>query len=187
MRIDVRSRNGEVPQYFLDHAEPRLSSLSQYLDNLEEVRVVVSQKRGQHTVEITVEEPRNVFRAEKSQGDLLEAFDEAFQAVERQVRRHKRRLRDRGSRQSVRYLAAEESAAEETALEIADEGEGEGDGPQIVRVKSHAVKPMTPEEAALQMEMVGHDFYVFTNARTGVVNVIYRRKSGGYGLIEPNA
>ena len=88
MRIDVRSRNGEVPQYVLDHAEPRLSSLSQYLDNLEEVRVVVSQKRGQHTVEITLEEPRNVFRAEKSQGDLLEAFDEAFQAVERQVRRH---------------------------------------------------------------------------------------------------
>lgn len=187
MRIDVRSRNGDVPQYFLDHAEPRLDSLGQYLDHLEEVRVVVSQKRGQHTVEITLEEPRHVFRAEKSQGDLLEAFDEAFRAVEKQARRHKRRLRDHGSKQSVRHLETAETLAEEPRPEPVDEVEDEGDGPGIIRVKSHAVKPMTPEEAALQMEMVGHDFYVFTDARTDAIGVVYRRKSGGYGLIEPNA
>lgn len=186
MKIDVRSRNGDVPQYFLDHAEPRLESLSQYLDHLEEVRVVVSQKRGQHTVEITLEEPRHVFRAEKSQGDLLEAFDEAFRAVEKQARRHKRRIRDHGGKQSLRHLETAESPREEPAPEPVAEEE-EGDGPNIVRVKSHAVKPMTPEEAALQMEMVGHDFYVFTDARTDTIGVVYRRKSGGYGLIEPNA
>jgi len=176
-----------VPQYFLDHAEPRLDSLGQYLDHLEEVRVVVSEKRGQHTVEITVQEPRHVFRAEKSQGDLLEAFDEAFRAVEKQARRHKRRLRDHGGKQSMRHLEAVVSAPPEPAPEPAPEIEDEGDGPGIVRVKSHAVKPMTPEEAALQMEMVGHDFYVFTDARTDAIGVVYRRKSGGYGLIEPNA
>lgn len=176
-----------MPQYFLDHAEPRLESLSQYLDHLEEVRVVVAQKRGQHTVEITLEEPRNVFRAEKSQGDLLEAFDEAFRAVEKQARRHKRRARDRTSKQSLRYLESAEPVAEAPTPAPVVEVDDEGDGPGIVRVKTHAVKPMTPEEAALQMEMVGHDFYVFTDARTDAIGVVYRRKSGGYGLIEPNA
>lgn len=185
MRIDVRSKNGSVPQYFLDHAEPRLESLSQYLDRLEAVRVVIAEKRGQHTVEITAQEPRHVFRSEKAAGDILEAFDDAFKAVEKQIRRHKRRLQKR-PKASVREL--EPIVAEESAEEAEDEAIKEDlslETPQIVRVKSHAVKPMFPEEAALQMEMVGHDFFVFTDARTDNIAVVYRRKSGGYGLIEP--
>ncbi|MEA3400556.1 MAG: ribosome-associated translation inhibitor RaiA [Armatimonadota bacterium] len=178
MRIDVRSKNGSVPQYFLDHAEPRLESLTQYLDRLQEVRVVLSEKRGRHTVEITAESPRNVFRAEKSGGDMLTAFDEAYHALEKQARRHKRRVRDR-TKQSLREL-------EPDVEPIVEREESEAEEPEIVRVKSHAVKPMAPEEAALQMEMVGHDFFVFTDARTDNVAVVYRRKSGGYGLIEPH-
>ncbi|MGD9497300.1 MAG: ribosome-associated translation inhibitor RaiA [Armatimonadota bacterium] len=181
MRIDVRGKNGSVPQYLIDHAEPRLESLKQYLDRLEEVRVVVSEKRGQHTVEITVQEPRNVFRSEKAASDPLEAFDDAYEAVEKQVRRHKRRIRDRG-KQSVRHL---EPVAGTQLAETEKEEETEALPPQIVRVKTHSLKPMVPEEAAMQMEMVGHDFYVFTDARTDNVAVVYRRKSGGYGLIEP--
>ncbi len=181
MRIDVRSKDGSVPQYFLDHAEPRLEGLSQYLEKLQQVRVVISEKRGLHTVEITAEEPRNVFRSEKQSGDVLEAFDDAYEAVEKQVRRHKRRMRDR-TKVSVREL--EPTPPEELAEETGEEAQAEE--PEIVRVKSHAVKPMAPEEAAMQMEMVGHDFYVFTDATTDNVAVVYRRKSGGYGLIEPD-
>lgn len=181
MRIDVRSKDGSVPQFLLDHAEPRLEGLTQYLDKLQEVRVVVSEKRGLHTVEITAEEPRNVFRAEKEDGDLLAAFDDTYRALEKQARRHKRRTRDR-AKQSVRELEPE-LLADPTE----EEPEETTTAPEIVRVKSHAVKPMVPEEAAMQMEMVGHDFYVFTDARTDAVAVVYRRKSGGYGLIEPNA
>jgi len=183
MRIDVRSKDGNVPQTFLDHAEPRLESLSQYLNKLEEVRVVITQRRGRHTVEITVEEPRHVFRSEKAAGDMLEAFDEAYKAVEKQLRRHKRRIRDR-TKQSVRRLEPiggldiTDGAPDDAIMEAAE--------PEIVRVKTHALKPMAPEEAAMQMEMVGHDFYVFTDARTDNVAVVYRRKSGGYGLIEPD-
>ncbi len=176
MRIDIRSKNGSVPQYFLDHAEPRLEGLTQYLDRLQEVRVVVTEKRGLHTVEITAEEPRNVFRAEKASGDLLDAFDDAYRAIEKQARRHKRRLCDH-TKQSVRELKPDV----EPVIQ-----EEEASQPEIVRVKNHAVKPMTPEEAAMQMEMVGHDFFVFTDARTDNVAVVYRRKSGGYGLIEPS-
>ncbi|MGC9318214.1 MAG: ribosome hibernation-promoting factor, HPF/YfiA family [Armatimonadota bacterium] len=179
MRIDVRSKNGSVPQYFLDHAEPRLEGLTQYLDKLQEIRVAVSEKRGRHTVEITAEEPRNVFRAEKSGGDMLAAFDEAYHALEKQARRHKRRMRDR-TKQSVRELEPDVEPL------VEQQEESGSDEPEIVRVKSHAVKPMTPEEAALQMEMVGHDFFVFTDAETDNVAVVYRRKSGGYGLIEPS-
>ncbi len=188
MRIDVRGKNGNVPQYLLDHAEPRLESLAQYLDRLQAVRVVLDEKRGMHTVEITVEEPRHVFRSEKASSDVLEAFDDAYRAVEKQARRHKRRRRDH-TKQSVRELepVLPDELADEPTPEPADDEEAEeGDGPGIIRVKSHALKPMAPEEAAMQMEMVGHDFYVFTDARTENVAVVYRRKSGGYGLIEPN-
>ena len=185
MRIDVRSKDGSVPQYFLDHAEPRLESLTQYLTRLQEVRVVLREKRGLFTVEITAEEPRHVFRSEKSAGDVLNAFDDAHEAIEKQARRHKRRRHDR-TRRGVRELEpipSEEAPPDNGDSRPADE---EVPGPDIIRVKTHAVKPMVPEEAAMQMEMVGHDFYVFTDARTDNVAVVYRRKSGGYGLIEPN-
>ena len=183
MRIDIRSKNGSVPQYFLDHAEPRLEALTQYLTRLQEVRVVLKEKRGLYTVEITAEEPRNVFRSEKSAGDVLNAFDDAYEAIEKQARRHKRRMQDR-TKQSVRQLEPvpiPDTLPEEDETEANDRP----NEPEIVRVKSHAVKPMVPEEAAMQMEMVGHDFYVFTDARTDNVAVVYRRDSGGYGLIEP--
>ena len=184
MRIDVRSKDGSVPQYFLDHAEPRLESLERYLTRLQEVRVVLSEKRGLFTVEITAEEPRNVFRSEKSTGDVLNAFDEAYEAIEKQARRHKRRRQDR-NKQSVRELEPVPPA--QPPDNGGDEVVAEHEAPEIVRVKSHAVKPMVPEEAAMQMEMVGHDFFVFTDARTDNVAVVYKRKSGGYGLIEPAA
>ncbi len=183
MRIDVRSKDGSVPQYFLDHAEPRLENLERYLPRLQEVRVVLSEKRGLYTVEITAEEPRNVFRSEKSAGDVLNAFDDAYEAIEKQARRHKRRMTDR-TRQSVRQLDPI-PAVEQQEDGSDEEVKEEHPDPEIVRVKSHAVKPMVPEEAAMQMEMVGHDFFVFTDARTDNVAVVYRRKSGGYGLIEP--
>lgn len=185
MRMDIRSKGGVVPQYFLDHAEPRLRSLSQYLDRLQEVRVVLSEKRGTYTVEVTADEPRHVFRSEKADGDILKAFDDAYEAIEKQARRHKRRAHDHNNKQSLRQL----SPLPEAEL-VRDNGNGSAEAeakrPEIVRVKSHSVKPMAPEEAAMQMEMVGHDFYVFTDARTDAVAVVYRRKSGGYGLIEPS-
>lgn len=184
MRIDIRSKNDGVPQYFLDHAEPRLEGLSRYIDRLTEIRVVLREKRGMYTVEITAEEPRNVFRSEKAEGDMLDAFDEAFRAIEKQARRHKRRSQDR-HKASMRHLEPAEEPEDEQPVDEEAESTESVSEPQIIRVKSHAVKPMAPEEAALQMEMVGHDFYVFTDAATENVAVVYRRDAGGYGLIEP--
>jgi len=112
-----------------------------------------------------------------------------MRAVEKQVRRLKSRVRNRGKsgKSSVRKLEVmhEEAPAPEPAPEPEREIEKALDEPLIVRVKSHSLKPMSPQEAALQMEMVGHDFYVFTNAESGNTAVVYRRHSEGYGLIEP--
>ena len=180
MRVEVLARHGSAPQYLVDHAEPRLERLDHYLSDLDHAKVTVSEQRGRFTVEITAQTPRNIFRSEKTAADVLEAFDEAFKALEHQVRRLKTRLRDR-TKVSVRQL---QPISESSPAPVE---ETEGEEPQIVRVKTHPIKPMSPEEAALQMEMVGHDFFVFTNAQTENTAVVYRRKAGGYGLIDPGA
>jgi len=180
MRVEVLARHGSAPQYLVSHAEPRLERLDHYLNDLDHAKVTVTEQRGRFTVEITAHTPRNIFRSEKTAADVLEAFDEALKALEHQVCRLKTRLRER-TKVSVRELEPVGESAP------APEEETEGEEPQIVRVKSHPLKPMSPEEAALQMEMVGHDFFVFTNARTENTAVVYRRKAGGYGLIDPSA
>jgi len=177
MRVDFIAKHGSVPQYFRAHAEPRLEGLSQYVRKIQEVRISLLEQRGRFTVEITVNTPRNIFRSEKRVGDLLEAFDEALDAIEKQMRRHKSRIRDH-AKTSVRRL--EPAAAEtEPAGHAADQ-----ERPVIVRTKRHRTKPMTAEEAAQQLEMVGHDFFLFIDSATNEPAVVYRRTAGGYGLIE---
>jgi len=177
MRVQFLARQGSVPEFLRDHAEPRLDNLSQYVREIKEVRVSMLEQRGRFTVEITVDAARTIFRSEKRKGDLLAAFDEAFAAVEKQMRRRKRRIRDH-SRTSVRKLEVAEPEPEAVGQE-AEEGEF-----AIVRTKRHASKPMTAEEAVVQMDMVGHDFFLFVNSTTNGPAVVYRRHAGGYGLIE---
>ena len=183
MRVEVHARHGSTPQYLIDHAEPRLERLDNFLSDIEYAKVTVAEQRGRFTVEITAHTPRHIFRSEKTAGDVLEAFDDAFRALELQVRRLKARLKKR-SKVSIRHLEVSDDNPGEPDEEYTEESEEE---PEIVRIKTHSLKPMSPQEAALQMEMVGHDFFVFTNAQTEKTAVVYRRKSGGYGLIEPAA
>lgn len=187
MRVEVLTRQGSAPQDLLDHVVPRIKHLEQYFADLEHAKVMFIEQRGRSTAEITVHSPRNIFRSEKSGDDALEAFDDAMRAVEKQVRRLKSRVRDRGKsgKTSVRELEVIHDEPPEPTPEPEPEMEQTLDEPLIVRVKTHSLKPMSPEEAAMQLEMVGHDFYVFTNAQSGNTAVVYRRHSEGYGLIEP--
>jgi len=155
MRLDFLARRGGVPEYFRDHAEPRLESLDHYHQGITQARVALAEQRGRFTVEITVNTSKATFRSEKRTGDLLAAFDEAYAAVEKQLRRHKRRIRDH-SRTSVRKLELATSETDKLASQ-ADAEEGHADEIGIVRSKRHASKPMTPQEATIEMEMVGHD------------------------------
>jgi putative sigma-54 modulation protein len=180
MRIEFQGRNEEITQGFRNHAEPRLSTLAKHLPKLTDIRVTLAAQKGSRIVEITADLDGQVFRSEERAHDEMTAFDKAAHRVERQMLRSKARHME-SHRQPVRTddvpAAEAESAEEHEPISLEDI--------TIVRTKSHALKPMTPEEAVLQMEQVHHDFFVFINGTTESVAVVYRRKDGGYGLIEP--
>lgn len=184
MRIDFQGLNDYVIEpHFMDRALPRLESLGHFSDRLRDVRVTVQVIRNQYTVEITCDVDGLVLRAETTNSDQLAAFDEALDRVERQLVRWKQKMvhrRKQGPRRGEGPLPA--AAAEP---EVTDEEEQELQQFNIVRVKAHSLKPMSPQEAVLQMEMVGHDFYVFYDDTAQHVGVVYKRRNGDYGLIEP--
>lgn len=182
MRIDFQGLNSFVVEPgFIDHARPRLEGLLHFSDRLRECRVAVSLQRGRYRVEITSDINGQVFRSETRDNDLLTAFDAAQEKIERQLTAFKGkrvRLRKQGPRRG-------ETLPEVPAVIPADAEDEELMEYDIIRTKSHAVKPMSPQEAVLQMEMVGHDFYVFRDDTTDHIQVVYRRRNGGYGLIVP--
>ncbi len=132
------------------------------------------------TVEVTVFVRDNVVRVVTSGDDLNAAIDEAADKVTRQLRKYKTRIVDR--RQRVRSAAVEAAPVEDLADLIEDKGEDEE---ALVREKVVDLVPMSVDEALVQIDLIGHDFYVFTDNVTGLVNVVYRRNNGGYGIIKP--
>lgn len=182
MRIEYHGRNCEVTQRFKQHAEPRIGSLENHFDRINEVRITLASQRAWKTVEITLEAGGLLLRSEERTNDELASFDKALDRLERQLRRYRDRVTDH-TRTSIRKLSEEDV---EVAVEPADADEAAEPGAiKIIRTKAHAVKPMTPEEAALQMELLGHDFFLFFDEQSEQVEVVYRRRDGGYGLIEP--
>ena len=184
MRINYQGRNTPITKTFRLHAEPRIQGLSQHFDRITDVKVVVSQQRHLFTVEITVNADGTLIRGEDRSPEVLTTFDRALDRVERQLRRNKDRLVERG-----RHNRAEVAERADSELVTAEQDESEliteQDDINIVRTKSHVLKPMSPEEAALQMDMLDHDFFVFFNGQTERVGVVYKRRDGDYGLIEP--
>jgi len=171
-------RNVEVTDAIRNYLEKKLARLERYFDGIQDAKVVLSYAGSPHIerrakVEIQLNVPGGMVRVEEEDPDLYAAIDRAVEVLETQLKRFKGKLMRR------RHAAA--PAAEPPALEE-EEAPFE---PEIVRVKRFEMKPMTPEDAALQMEALGHTFFVFENSDTGEINVIYRRKDGHYGLIEP--
>lgn len=174
---------------FEEHAEPRVEGLTRIYERIEGVRVTVSAQRNWRTVDVTVQLHGALLRTEERSDDVILAFDRAVTRMERQLSKIKERQNGFGH-ESLRTLATGEGGPElleEPAAVVEEVGEEEPEGIQIVRTKSFLIKPMTPEEAALQMELLGHDFFVFMDGETEQVGVVYRRKAGGYGLIEPES
>ena len=169
-------------QRFEEHAQPRVEGLTRVYEKIEGVRVTVAAQRNWRTVDITVQLHGALVRAEERGDDPLVAFDKAVSRMERQLRKIKERQNGFGH-ESLRTLATG-GGGPELLEEPAAAAEGP-EGIRIVRTKAFEIKPMSPEEAALQMELLGHDFYVFVDGETEQVGVVYRRKAGGYGLIEP--
>ena len=139
--------------------------------------VTQSIQRNWHTVDVTVLTRGTILRAEERSTDMYASLDMCLDKLERQAKRFRDRL-SRKHRSGARPAAEEETPEEGEPVEPVDL-------PRIVRTKRFTLKPMTPEEAMLQLELLGHDFYVFANAESSHVNVLYRRHDGNYGLIEP--
>jgi len=184
MRINYQGRNTSIANTFRLHAEPRIQGLSQYFDRITDVKVVVAQQRHLFTVEVTVNADGTLIRGEDRSPQVLATFDRALDRVERQLRRNKDKLVERGRRdraEDVGATAGEPVTAQQDEPDLPTDQEDIN----IVRTKSHVLKPMSPKEAALQMDMLGHDFFVFFNGQTERVGVVYKRRDGDYGLIEP--
>jgi putative sigma-54 modulation protein len=170
----------EITDAIRRHAEEKLNKLQRYFDIIHSVEVTASLVRNWHVVEITVHADGVLLRGEEKSADMYTSIDLVVEKIERQLKKHKGKLIHR-QRDAARRSAGGSVSEESTALEAGEEEPGG----RLVRTKRFAVKPMAPEEAARQMELLGHDFYVFANSETEQVNVIYRRKDGDYGLIEP--
>jgi putative sigma-54 modulation protein len=179
MQFQVRGRNLEVSDAIRSYAESKLGKLERQLkDPRVELELAVERNpsiAANHVAEATIWTKGPVLRAREASSDMRASIDQLVDKLERQVTRYKRQNRDR-RRKAAR---AESHSNDATPVEPDDAG------PLIVKTKQFAVKPLTPEEAVEQLELVGHDFFVFRNADSGDVNVVYRRRDGDYGLIEP--
>ncbi|QTX33016.1 ribosome-associated translation inhibitor RaiA [Aminithiophilus ramosus] len=186
--MDIRyvSRNVDLSDAVKDHMEKKLGKLEKFFERILSSQVEMSFSRGMFVVEITSDVNGVVMRGEDHANDLRKAFDRSLKNIERQVKRHKEYLTDRAQMKthdvSFEIFDAEELMGE---LQSPQSAEAE-DIDAIVKIKRFPMRPMSAQEATMQMDLLGHSFFVFRNADEGDgINVVYRRRSGGYGLITP--
>ncbi|GGG84564.1 MULTISPECIES: ribosome hibernation-promoting factor, HPF/YfiA family [Paenibacillus] len=180
MKYIIRGQRFQVTDALRDYAEKKLSRLEKYFEApASETTVTLSVTKGQHAVEVTIPLVGVLLRAEDKSQDMYASIDVVVDKLERQIRKHKTKL-NRKFRNSngVRTIFKEE--ANGSAVRVLDEE----DELELVRTKRFTLKPMDVEEAILQMNMVGHNFFVFSNVDNKEVNVVYKRSDGKYGLIE---
>jgi putative sigma-54 modulation protein len=185
MRIELSARHTEITPGFRRYAEPRLERLRRFYEKISHAHAVLSKQRGWYRVEVTLNVNGQLIRAEERANDEEVALEEAVEKAERQLVRFRSRLKERGRHVGKREAPLELMAPEDEEEEAEEETSGDQPSIDIVKTKAHPLKPMDPEEAVLQMEMLGHDFFMFTNGSTRQVNVVYKRRDGGYGLLEP--
>lgn len=174
MKFIVSGKNIEVTDALRNKAIKKLGKLDKFFNPETEVNVTMSVERSRHILEVTIPFSGGVMRAEVENDNMYAAIDKAIDILEGQIRRNKTRLEKRlkeGAFRPENFEAGKDIEEEEEF--------------KVVRTKRFAIKPMDVEEAILQMNLLGHEFYVFSNAETNQVNVVYRRKDGNYGLIEP--
>lgn len=173
MRFLMYGKNIEVTEGLKTAVEEKIGKLERYFTPETEVHVTFSVEKDNQKIELTIPMKGTILRAEQASSDMYASIDMVEEIIERQLRKYKNKLVDqKQSATSFTKAFAEEEAAEEEEI-------------KVVRTKRFAVKPMDVEEACIQMELLGHSFFVFRNAETDEVNVVYKRKGNTYGLIEP--
>lgn len=181
MKIIVAGRHMKVSDDFVEYATSKLEKFDSYFDENVEAHLTFSHRDKVQIFETTILMKRGVvLRGEDSDLDMRTAIDSVISKISRQIRKHKTKLEKKyQGNESIKFAELLKEFEEEKEDEIPEIGG------KIVKSKRFGMKPMGPEEAAMQMELIGHDFFVFLNADTDEVNVIYTRKDGDFGLIEP--
>lgn len=174
MNFIISGRNINVTPGLKQAVEQKLGKLEKYFTPGTDIIVTLSVEKERQKIEVTIPVKGNIIRSEQESSDMYVSIDLVEEIIERQLRRYKTKLiaKHQGGHDFRQEFIDEDTAPD--AEEI-----------QIVRTKRFGIKPMFPEDACIQMELLGHSFYVFSNAETDEVNVVYRRKNGTYGLIEP--
>jgi len=176
VRLQVKGKNVEVSDSIREYAEQKLGKLERQLHETTLVEVELAVERNpsisaNQVAEATIFTKGPVLRARESSSDMKASIDQLTEKLMRQVKHYR-------DRRNPRHARGGGPAAEGATVQNEPVG-------TIVKTKQFAVKPVSPEEAVLQLELIGHDFFVFQNGDSGDVNVIYKRRDGGYGLIEP--
>lgn len=176
MRVQIAGKGMEVSDYLKELVTKKVSKLQRYFDEDTEAHITMSIQKSRHIVEVTIPFDGVVLRGEEATGDMYASVDGVLKKLEKQIHKHrtalKKRLRD---------------GAFTTEDDEHRSGGASEKMPDIVRTKRFVVKPMDIEEAKMQMELLGHQFFVFRNAKTNEINVLYQRHDGDLGLIEPDA
>lgn len=174
MAIIVRGKNIEITPSLKDYVEKRIGKITKYFNSLGEITVILTVSKGRHIVEVTVPVNGMLLRGEEATGDMYASIDLVIEKLEKQIEKYKTKLSRKLRTGSFKGELLPSSA------------EPEAEEPRVVKTKRFAIKPMSVEEAIMQMNLINHDFFVFRNAETEDVNVVYRRKDCNYGLIEPS-
>ena len=177
MNIQYVGKNVEVTDALREVTEKKLDKLEKYFEDPIDGHVTFSTQKNNKTIEVTINLPGTIIRAEETSDDMYASIDKSIDILERQIRKYKTKLQKRYREgQTIRF---------ENVMPLDLQEDEEDDKPNIVRRKRFNIKPMNYEEAVLQMELLGHNFFVFISDETDGVSVLYKRKNGDYGLIEP--
>ncbi|MEW6697948.1 MAG: ribosome hibernation-promoting factor, HPF/YfiA family [Bacillota bacterium] len=171
MKVQVRGKNIQVTPALRDYVEKRLGKLDRFLDNLGEAVATLVVEGDSHKIEVTIPVNGMLLRGEEATGEMYSSVDLVVEKMERQIERYKAKINRRSNRGIAGLAEGVERFEDET--------------PKVIKTKRFAIKPMALDEAIMQMNLLGHDFFVFSNAETEQTNVVYKRKDGNYGLIEP--
>ncbi len=173
MKFIISGKNLDVTEGLRSAVEDKIGKLEKYFTNDTEIHVTLSTEKERQKIEVTIPMKGNIVRAEQESSDMYVSIDLVEEIIERQLRRYKTKLIEK------------QQAAVNLNKEFINEDVDDDEEIKIIRTKRFAVKPMDAEEACVQMELLGHNFFVFRNAETDEVNVVYKRKENTYGLIEP--
>ena len=173
MRYTISGKNIEVTEALKNIVMDKLGKLDRYFTPETEIIVTMSVEKERQKIEVTIPVKGNIIRSEQVSNDMYVSIDLVEEVIERQLRKYKNKIiqkQQEGSNFRKEFIEKETEDPEEV---------------KIIRIKQFGMKPMYPEDACIQMELLGHNFFVFRNAETEEVNVVYKRKGNTYGLIEP--